>query len=189
MTNFTSPLNGLLFLHHNSTILDMRQRILNSTFSSMQLKDEDRTYPNFIEPILNPVETILQPGKRTTIWVNSQIYIGNEAKGNIQPLPLPENDEALRICPALSTTQSNKHMFQFSFFLDHPYTLKKGTDIANFSILTPEQAKHIRTVNPTSMRHLLNKNHDDAVHYINSVFKLSKIDEVNKTYWFLTPQN
>ena len=66
MTNFTSPLIVLLFLQRNSTILDMRQGILNFLFFSMQLKNEDRTYPNVIEPIINPVDTILQQGQRTT---------------------------------------------------------------------------------------------------------------------------
>ena len=189
MTNLTSPLTGLLFLQRNSTILDMRQGILNFPSFSMQLKNDDRTYPNILEPILNPVETTLQPGKRTTIWVKSQIYTDNEATGIIQPSPLLENNEDFLICPDLSSTQKNKHMVQISNFLDHPYTLKKGTHIANFSILTPEQTKHIRPVNPTSVRHLLNYNHDDAIHYINSLLKTSKDNEVNKTYWFPTPQN
>ena len=61
LTNLTSPLIGLLFLQRNSTILDMRQGILNFPFFSMQLKNEDRTYPNVIESILNPVDTILHP--------------------------------------------------------------------------------------------------------------------------------
>ena len=80
-------------------------------------------------------------------------------------------------------------MVQISNFLDHPYTLKKGKHIANFSILTPEQTKHIRPVNPTSVRHLLTNNHDDAIHYINSLLKASKTDESNETDWFPTPQN
>ena len=168
MTNLTSPLIGLLFLQRNSTILDMRQGILNFSFFSMQLKNEDRKYPNAIEPILNPVETILQPGKRTTIRVKSQIYTDNEATGIIQPSPLLENDEDLLICPAISSTQNNKHMVQINTFLDHPYTLKKGTHIASFSKVTPEQTKHIRPVNPTSVRHLLDNSHDDAIHYIPS---------------------
>ena len=66
ITNLTSALVGLLFLQRNSTIRDMGQRILNFPFFSMHLENEDRTYPpNVIEPILNPVETILQPRKRT----------------------------------------------------------------------------------------------------------------------------
>ena len=63
MENVTSPLIGLLFLQRNSTILDMRRRSLNFPFFSVQLKNDDRTYTNVIEPILNPLETILQPGK------------------------------------------------------------------------------------------------------------------------------
>ena len=189
MTNLTSPLIGLLFLQRNSTILDTRQGILNFPFFSMQLKNEDRTYPNVIEHILNPAETILQPGKKTTIWVNSQIYTDNEATGIIQPSRLLENDEDFLICPAILSTRNKKHMVQISIFLDHPYTLKKGSHMANFSILTPKQTKHIRSVNPTSVRHLLNNNHDDAFHYINSLLMTSKTNEVNKTYWFPTPQN
>ena len=181
MTNLTSPLIGPLFLQRNSTIIDMRQGILNFPFFSMQLKSGDRTYPNVIEPILNPAETTLQPGKRTISWVRSQIFKDNEAIGMIQPLTLLENDEDLLICPALSSTHNNKHMVQFSNFLDHPYTLKKGTHIAISPISAPEQTKHIRPVNPTVVRHLLNDNHDDAIHYKKSLLKTSKTDEVNET--------
>ena len=188
MTNLTSLLIGLLFLQRNSTILGMRQGILNFPFFSMQLKNEDRTYPNVIEPILNPSETILQPGKRTTIWVKSQTYTNNEAAGIFQPPSLLENEEDLLICPAISSTQKNKHLVQISTVLDHRFTLKKGTQIANFLTLTPEQTKHIRPVYRTSVRHLLNNNHDDAIHYINSLLKTSKTDEVNETCWFPTPQ-
>ena len=155
----------------------------------MQLKNKDQTYPNVIEPILNPVETILQRGKRTKIWVKTQIYTDNEATLIIQPSPVLENDEDLLICPALSSTQNIIHMFQISNFLDHPYTLKKGMHIASSSILTPEQTKHIRPANHTPVRHLLNNNHDDAILYINILLKTSKTDEVNETYWFPTPQN
>ena len=167
----------------------MRRGILNFAFFSMETKKEDRTYPNVIQPILNPVETTLEPGKRTTIRVKSQIYTDNEATGIIQPSPFLENDEDLLICPALLSTQNNKQMVQISSFLDHPYTLKKRTHLANFSILTPEQTKHIRPVNPTSVRHLLNNSHDDAIHYVNSLLKTSKKGEVNETYWFPPPQN
>ena len=60
--------------------------------------------------------------------------------------------------------------------------------MANFSILTPEQTKHIRSVNPTPVRHFLNNNHDDAIPYINRLLKTSKTDEVNETYWFPTSE-
>ena len=48
MTNLTSHLIGLLFLQRNNAKLDMRQGILIFLFFSMQLKNENRTYPNII---------------------------------------------------------------------------------------------------------------------------------------------
>ena len=61
--------------------------------------------------------------------------------------------------------------------------------IANFSILTAEQTKHIKPVSLVSVWHRLNKNHDAAIHCRNSLLKTSKIDKVIGTYWFPTPQN
>ena len=97
----------------------------------------------------------------------------------IQPSPFLENDKDLLVCPALSSTQNSKQIVRINSFLDYLYTPKKGTRIANFSILTAEQ----------TMRHLLNKKHDDAIYYINSLLKTSKTDEIIETYWFPTPQN
>ena len=88
----------------------MRPGILNFPFFSMQMKNEDRTYPNVIEPILNPVETMLHPGKRTTIWIKAEIYTDNEATGIIQPSPLLQKDEDLFTCPALSSTQKKTNI-------------------------------------------------------------------------------
>ena len=63
MTNLTNPLIGLSFLQRNSTILDMRQSILNFPLFSMQLKIEDRTYPNVIEPYIEPSRNHTATGK------------------------------------------------------------------------------------------------------------------------------
>ena len=130
-TNFTSPFIGLLFRQRNSTILDMRQGILNFPSFSRQLKNEERTCSNVSEPVLNPVETILQPGKRAKTWVKSRVYTDNEATGIIQPSPFLKNDEDILVSPALLSTQNNKHMVSISNFLDQPHKIKKGTHIAN----------------------------------------------------------
>ena len=147
LTNLTSSLIGLLFLQGNIIILDMRQGIPNFPLP-LQMKHEGRIFTNVNEPIQNPVETIKQQNKWTTPCEKSQIYTDNETTGTIQPSPLLENDENLPICPAILRTQNSKHKFQISNFLDHPYTLKNGMHIANFLILTPQQTKHNKPVNP-----------------------------------------
>ena len=59
-------------------------------------------------------------------------------------------------------------------FTDQPYKLKKGLQIANFSVMTPEQMKHVRPIDPVSTWPLLNGNEEDAVHYISSLLKANK---------------
>ena len=81
-------------------------------------------------------------------------------------------------------------MVPISTFRDYPYTLKKRTHLANFSIITPEQTKLIGRVKPVLVRRLLNENHhNDAIHYIFSLLRSFKSDEVKETHWFHTPQN
>ena len=75
-----------------------------------------------------------------------------------------------------------------SFFLENPYTLRKGTHVANFSILTLKQTKHVRSGNPTLVRQLPNNNHDDAIHFTFSFLELFLPDEVTETYRFAAPQ-
>ena len=60
--------------------------------------------------------------------------------------------------------------------------------IATSSILTPEQAKEIEPVNPAPLRHCVDTNHDDDIHYVNAVLELLKLEECNEPNWFPTPQ-
>ena len=61
MTNLVSPTFGMIFLQRNSTILDMRQRVLSFPFLSMQFKHADNTYWNINESWLKSREILIQP--------------------------------------------------------------------------------------------------------------------------------
>ena len=74
-------------------------------------------------------------------------------------------------------------------FTDQPYKLKKGLHIANFSVMTPEQMKHIRPIDPVSTWYLLNENEEDAIYYISSLLKANRNIDQYGQYWFPTPEN
>ena len=61
--------------------------------------------------------------------------------------------------------------------------------IANFSVMTPEQMKHVRSIDPLSTWHHLNENEEDAVHYISSLLKANRNNDQYEQYWFPTPEN
>ena len=138
--HLTGPIIGLMFLQRNHTVLDMRQRILNFPFFSMQLKTADHKYSNVLEPILNPTEITVPPNARGLIRTNSSLYPGNAVIGILQPSDLLHEEGDITICAASVTLNDGNISIPVNNFTDHPYKLKKGPHIANFSVMTPERS-------------------------------------------------
>ena len=169
MEHLTGPIIGLMFLQRNHTVLDMRQGILNFPFFSMQLKTADHKYSNVLEPILNPTEITIPPNDRVLIRTNSLLYPENAVTGILQPSDLLHEEDDITFCPALVTLNDGNIMIPVNNFTDHPYKLKKGLHIANFSVMTPEQMKYVKPVDPASTWHLLQNDQKQAAHYVSSL--------------------
>ena len=189
MENLTVPIFGLMFLQRNHTVLDMRQGILNFPFFSMQLKTAEHKYSNVLEPILNTTETTIPPNDRVLIRTNSLLYPENAVTGILQPSDLLHEEGDITFCPALVTLNDGNILISVSNFTDHPYKLKKGLHIANFSVMTPEQMKYVKSVDPASTWHLLQNDQEQAAHYVSSLIKTNRNPQNSENYWFPTPEN
>ena len=139
--------------------------------------------------MINPYANVLQPGKQSVIWIKSHLYENHEVTGVLQPTQHIETNEKLIICPSIISSKNNQYKVQINNFQDHPYTIKRATHIANFSILTTEQMIYTQPIDPALIRHLLDSKNDDAVQYDNSLLKTPRSDVSVETYWFPTPQN
>ena len=189
MEKLSSPIIGLMFLQKNHTVLDMRQGILNFPFFSMQLKTADHKYSNVMEPTLNPEDVTIPPSDRTIISIQSRIYAENAVTGILQPSePLNEEND-ITFCAAITTLDEGTTRIHVNNFTGQPYKLEKGMHLANFSVMTPEQMKHVRPIDPVSTWHLPNENEEDAVHYISSLLKANRNNDQYEQYWFPTPEN
>ena len=189
MEHLTGPIIGLMFLQRNHTVLDMRQGILNFPFFSMQLKTADHKYSNVLEPILNPTEITIPPNDRVLIRTNSLLYPENTVTGILQPSDLLHEEGDITFCPALVTLNDGNIMIPVNNFTDHPYKLKKGLHIASFSVMTPEQMKYVKPVDPASTWHLLQNDQEQAAHYVSSLIKTNRNPQNSENYWFPTPEN
>ena len=155
MEHLTGPIIGLMFLQRNHTVLDMRQGILNFPFFSMQLKTADHKYSNVLEPILNPIEITIPPNDRVLIKTNSSLYPKKAVTGILQPSELLHEEGDITFYPALVTLNDGSILIPVNNFTDHPYKLKKGLHIANLSVMTPEQKKYVKPIDPASTWHFL----------------------------------
>ena len=167
MEKLSSPINGLIFLQRNHTVLDMRQGISNFPYFSMQLKTADHKYSNVLEPILNPEDVKIPPNDHAVIPIQSQIYAENAVTG----IQLLHKEGDITFCAAIVTLHEGAMRIHVNNFTDQPYKLKKGMHISIFSVMTPEQIKYVRPIDPVSTWDLLNENEEDAIHYISSLLK------------------
>ena len=115
---------------------------------------------------------MIQPGKQTVIYIESQVYTDKEVTGIIQLSPDLEDNDDLIICPALATTQNRHFTLLINNFMEHPYTLKERCHIATFLKLTTQPAIYIKPINAASLRQTSNTNHDNAIQHKNALMKM-----------------
>ena len=69
-----------------------------------------------------------------------------------------------------------------------PYHIKKHTQIAEFSVVTPEQSKHIKPVDMAILS-MIPQDDPDLTAYLNELLRTSKPEQQGNTFWFPTPEN
>ena len=189
MEKRTSPLFGHSFLQRSNTILDMRQGISNYPFFSMHLKTADHKYTNVMEPICAREDITIPPNDRHMVSMYSQLYDDTKVTGILQPSNDLAEDGDITFSAALVTLTQGQVAIHVNNFTDQPYTLKRASHIANFTVLTPEQMKHVKSIDPVTTWHLLQENPENAAYYASSFIKSAKIDEDKENYWFPTPED
>ena len=189
MENLTGPFIRLLFFQRNHKVLDMRQRILNFPVLSIQLKSAEHRYSNVLEPILNPTENTIPPNDKVLLWINSFLYPENTVTGILQQSYFLHGEGDFTFCPAMVTLHDGNIQIPVKNFTDHNYKLKKRLHIANFSVMTPEQMKTFKPVDPASTWHLLQNNQEQVAHNVSSLIKTNKDSKNSETYLFPTPEN
>ena len=189
MENLTGPIIGLMFLQQNHTVLDMKQGILNFPFFSMQLKTANHRYSNVLEPIFIPIKVTTPPHDRVLIRTSSLSVPQERCHWETTTSDLLHEEDDIIFCAALVTLNDGNISIPVHNFTDHPYKLKKGLHIANFSVMTSEQVKYVKPVDPASTWHLLKNDQEQAAHYVSSLIKTNKKPQNSETYWFPTPEN
>ena len=67
-------------------------------------------------------------------------------------------------------------------------TINRNTQIAEFSVVTPEQSKFIKPVDMAILS-MIPQGDPDLVTYLTELLRTNKPDQQNNTFWFPTPEN
>ena len=146
MKKLTGPIIGLHFMRNNSVVIDTTHgpiEILHLTMQVKRASDETTTKPQlvFTDDALTipPITT-----KTITAFVNHPSKWNTT--GTLTPLEKFTEKRSLLISHSMSTKIDKRITVRVTNKTETPYVIKKQTQLTEFSVVTPEQSKHIKPV-------------------------------------------
>ena len=146
MKKLTGPIIGLHFLMNNSVVIDTTHGLIHFPHLTMQ----NRTAPSdtTTKPQLIITDDALTITPTTTKTITA--FVDHPSKwnttGTVTPLEKFTETASLLISHSISTIIDKRIAFRVTNSTESPYLIRKHTQTAEFSVVTPEQSKNIKPV-------------------------------------------
>ena len=90
---------------------------------------------------------------------------------------------------SLSTVSNSKIEIRVTNTSPNPFTFQKNANVAEFTILSPQEAKQLHPLNSAALKVLAEDNTEQALEYVNELLKSSEKPQTTQNFWFPTPDN
>ena len=146
MKNLTRPVIGLHFVRHNSVVIDATHGVIHFPHLTMQVKSAlSQTSAKPQDVLIQDSITIPQMKTKTITAFVDHLSEWNTT-GTVTPVEKFAETASLIISHSMSTKIDRKIAVRVTNTTESPYTINKNTQIAEFSVVTPEQSKFIKPV-------------------------------------------
>ena len=188
MKNLTGPIIGLHFMKHNSVVIDTTHGLIHFPHLTMQVKSALSQASAKPQPVLI-YDSITIP-QMTTKTITAYVDHSSEwnTTGTVTPVGKSTEAASLFISHSMSTIIDRKIAVSVTNRTESPYTINRNTQIAEFSVVTPEQSKFIKPVDMAILS-MIPQGDPDLVTYLTELLRTDKPDQQNNTFWFPTPEN
>ena len=106
--------------------------------------------------------------------------------GTVTPVENFTETASLIISHSMSTIIDRKIAVSVTNTTDIPYTINSNIQLAEFSVLTPEQSKIIKPVDMAILS-MIPEGDSDLITYLTELLRTNKEDQQTNTFWFPTP--
>ena len=146
MENLTGLTIGLHFMRHNSVVIDTTHGLIHFPHLTMQVKSALNQTSAKIQAVL--IHDNIAIPQMTTKTITAFVDHVSEwnTTGTVTPVEKVTETASLLISHSLSTIIDRKIAARVINTTESPYTINKNTQIAEFSVVTPEQSKFIKPV-------------------------------------------
>ena len=108
--------------------------------------------------------------------------------GTVTPVEKFTETASLLVSHSMSTIIDKTIAVRVTNATETPNLIKKHTEIAEFSAVTPEQSKHIKPVDMAILS-MIPQDGLDLTAHLNELLRTSKPEQQDNTLWFPTPEN
>ena len=147
MKNLTGPNIGLHFMRHNSVVIDTTHGLINFPHLTMQVENASSGTSAKPQARLIHDSITVQPLTTKTITAFVDHLSEWNTTGNVTPVEKFTEAARLILSHSISTKIDRKIDVRFSNTTELPYTINKNTQIADFSVVTPERQSNLSLLN------------------------------------------
>ena len=188
MKNLTGPLKGLRFMRHNSVVIDTTHGLIHFPHLTMQVKSaltQTSAKPQAV--LIHDSITMPQQTTKTITAFVDHVSEWNTT-GTVTPAEKITETASLIISHSRSTKTNRKLAVRVTNTTESPYSINKNTQIAEFSVVTPEQSKFIKPLD-MAIFSMIPEGDPDLITYLTELLRTIKQDQQTNTFWFPTPEN
>ena len=188
MKNLTWPIKGLHFMRHNNVVIDTTHGLIHFPHLTMQAKKAATETSARPQPVLIQDNTTVPPmtTKTTTAFIDHPSE--RHTTGTVTPVGKFTEAASLLLSHSISTINDKKKAVRITNTTESLYSINKNTEIAEFSVVTPEQSKFIRPVD-TAILSMIPECDPDLTTYLSELLRTNKSEQQSNTFWFPTPRN
>ena len=180
MKNLTGPIIGLHFMRHNSVVIDTIHGLDHFPQLTMQAKNAAIEASAKPQPVLTQDNTTVRPmtTKRITAFVDHPSAW--HTTGTVTPVGKFTEAWSLLISHSISTLIDKKTAVRITDTTESPFLLKKNTQIAEFSVVFPQQSEFIRP-GDTAILSMIPGDPDLAT-YLSELLRTIQPEQQSKTF-------
>ena len=176
MKNLTGPIFGLHFMKHNSVVIDTTNGLIHFPHLTMQVKSASSQAS--AKPQLVLIHDSITIPQMTTKTITAFVDHSSEwnKTGTVTQVEKFTEAASLIISHSMSTIIDRKKSVRVTNSTESPYTIKKNTQNAEFSVVTPEQSKFIKPVD-TAILSMIPEGDPNLVTYLTELLRTNKPDQ------------
>ena len=188
LKKLTGPKNGLHFMRNNTVVIDTTHGVIHFPHLTMQVKTASSETTTKPQPVITEEALTIPPTTTKTITAFIDHPWKWNTTGTVTPLEKFTETASLLISHSMSTFIDKRMAVRVINTTELPNLIKKHTQVAEFSVVTPEQSKHIKPVDMAILS-MIPQGDPNLTAYLNELLRTNKPQQKDNTFWFPTPEN